>query len=237
MKTIILAVLTMFPAISNAADYQMVRIGGSDKNVIGTIIDETALAYNRNGYASIDPFLGRRVSAQVTYTSATLASVQFSSNAWTFPSATITKASHGLYDGIAVLLTQTAGTVPAPLVDQTTYYAIRASANSFKLATTKQNAVDGTAITIGSATYSGTQTYTLAPLAITGTPAFVWQYSNDGTVWNDVNTSSVTMTSYTAGGLSSAWDFEYMDFSTIRLAITGPTTGGIYIRGVINIKE
>lgn len=58
---------------------------------------------------------------------------------------TITENNHGLHTGQPVRV-GTDDTMPAPLVADTTYYAIYATANTFQLATTNANAVAGTQI-------------------------------------------------------------------------------------------
>lgn len=134
-----------------------------------------------------------------------------------------TKASHGLTTALPVLFTTTSGTPPQNLVAGTTYYAIKVTANTFKLATSAANAIAGTAITISTVTGSGT--FALTPLGITGTPSFKWQGSNDNTNWNDVSVSSVTMSSLAAA--STTWDFGSINYRYIRLNVLAPTTGGI----------
>lgn len=65
----------------------------------------------------------------------------------------------------------TTGTVITGLSDDTTYYAIRVTATSFKLATSIANANAGTAITLsgdGTGTQTFTITYTARPLGQTG---------------------------------------------------------------------
>lgn len=65
----------------------------------------------------------------------------------------------------------TTGTVMTGLTDATTYYVIRVTATSFQLATTRANAVAGTAITLssdGTGTQTFAITYTARPLGHTG---------------------------------------------------------------------
>lgn len=71
-------------------------------------------------------------------------------------------ANDSLYTGTAVVLTTT-GTVPGALTAGATYYVIRVSSTSIKLATTRANAVAGTSIDItsqGTGTHTLTVTYT-----------------------------------------------------------------------------
>lgn len=60
----------------------------------------------------------------------------------------ITKASHGLSTGEAVVYSNGGGTSITGLTTATTYYVIKVDANTVKLATSKSNAIAGTAINI-----------------------------------------------------------------------------------------
>lgn len=135
----------------------------------------------------------------------------------------ITSSGHGFTTGLAVLLTKTAGTIPTGLTTNATYFAIRSDSSSFKLATTSTAAVAGSAVNITAITGSGS--FTLTPLAITGTPSFKWQGSNDNTNYNDVAVSSVTMSSLAAA--TTIWDFGNVGYRYIRLNVVAPSTGGI----------
>jgi len=71
-------------------------------------------------------------------------------------------SNDSIYTGTAVVLSTT-GTAPAGLTAGTTYYAIRESATLIMLATTRANAIAGTAIDItgqGTGTHTLTVTYT-----------------------------------------------------------------------------
>lgn len=137
-------------------------------------------------------------------------------------SGVISVTNHGLTNGLAVLFTKSAGTVPGGLTANVTYYAIRDDANTIRLSS--GTTVPSTAtVTITSVTGGGT--FALTPLAISGTPAFKWQGSNDGSNWNDVNVSSVTMSSLAQA--STTWDFGTVNYRYLRLNVVGPTTGGI----------
>lgn len=144
---------------------------------------------------------------------------------------TITIASHGLTTGLAILFsTSSASTPPAPLINQTTYYAIKVDANTIKIATTSALAVLGTSLNL---TSQGTanKSFSLAPLALTGTASFKWQLSNDDTNWVDSTLagSSVTFASpYTAGNVYS--DFGQINANYIRLNYTAPTTGAVNLK-------
>lgn len=137
--------------------------------------------------------------------------------------------AHGMSTGLPVLYSTGSAYTFTPLVWGTTYYAVRIDANKFGLATSKANAVAGTSIVFTSSSPVGGHTFTLTPLAITGTPTFKWQVSNDNSVFVDLNVSTVSIGSYTNPYASTLWDFGTINFRYIRLNVTGPTTGGILL--------
>jgi hypothetical protein len=63
-------------------------------------------------------------------------------------SEAITYTAHGLTTGDAIKYYENGGTAIAGLTDDTTYYAIRVDANSFKVASSSANATAGTAINL-----------------------------------------------------------------------------------------
>jgi hypothetical protein len=134
-------------------------------------------------------------------------------------------AAHGFTTGLPVLYAKTAGTDPGALVSGTTYYVIKVDANNLKLASSQANAILGTAVSIATQTAQGRGSFSLTPLAIAGTPAFKWQYSNDNSNWVDMSVSSVTMTSLAPA--TTVWDFGSITYRYIRLNVTAPTAGGI----------
>ncbi|SIC58356.1 tail fiber protein [Mycobacteroides abscessus] len=76
----------------------------------------------------------------------------------------VTKTAHGLSTGDSVYLTTT-GALPTGLVINTLYYVIRVDANTFRLASSRANAIAGTAInTTGS--QSGTHTVLDCPYGL-----------------------------------------------------------------------
>lgn len=150
----------------------------------------------------------------------------------TLNSPTISITNHGLATGLAVLYST--GTVAiSGLTNGTTYYAHKVDANSIKLSTSKSNSITGPYITIASTSTTGPHTYTLTPLAITGTPGFFWEVSNNNVDYNPINISSVTFSSpYTAA--STQWDFGTVPQKYLRLNVTAPTTGGLNLKVLLN---
>jgi trimeric autotransporter adhesin len=149
--------------------------------------------------------------------------------------AIITIPNHGFTLGLPVLYTSSTISI-TNLTNQTTYYAVPRSVNTISLATSKANAQNGTYITLGSIATNASHTFTLTPLAITGSPSFKWQISNDGSNWTDSTVSSVTFGSpYTA--TTTFWDFGLVTMHYIRLKVTAPTTGGLDINVIGNGKS
>lgn len=149
----------------------------------------------------------------------------------------ITATSHGLGTAVPMLYTSSGDDAP-PLADGTTYYIIPASANTVYLASSAADAKAGTYIDITDVTVGATaHTFTLTPLAITGTPGFKWQASNDGDKFIDLSVSSVTMSAYTYGGASTGWDLSWYPYRWLRLNVTGPDTGAIYIKSDLSVKK
>lgn len=161
-------------------------------------------------------------------------------SAITTSASMITSNAHGFMLALPVLYTKTAGTSPGLLVVGTTYYVTNQTTNNFQLASTSAKAQAGTndvAITTQTATGGGT--FVLTPLAISGTPSWKWQYSNDGANWSDLTTtsggvavSSVTFISpYTAA--TNNWDLGGINFQYIRLNVIGPTQGGVKLKALL----
>jgi hypothetical protein len=137
---------------------------------------------------------------------------------------TITVTAHGLQTGWAIVFA-TDGTLPAPLVAATTYYAIRVSADVFKVATTYANALATTAIDL-SDTGTGNDTVT-----VTGTfrGTMKLQVSNNcwkdnvgaaglemrsDVVWADLPSSEVTLD---GGDETAVWNVRDVFYETFRL--------------------
>lgn len=144
---------------------------------------------------------------------------------WAINTKNIHAASHGFTLGLPVLFS-TGAIAIGGLTNQTTYYAAPIDANTVALALTSTGAVAGSYITLTSSSTTGPHTYTLAPLAMTGTASFKWQASNDGNNFVDLSVSSVTFASpYTAA--TTIWDFGTFNYTWLRLKYTAGTAGAV----------
>lgn len=216
----------------------LVKVYGSslvDSSAV-TLSTTYPLALTNNGEAI------QFLSFQVFSASATVANTTFNDASIAPGSAVITATntfspsyptSSGTL-GLPVLFTRSGAFSPSPLVVGTTYYAIPVNKTSFSLATTSTGAVAGVGIVL---TSSGTgNTFTLAPLAITGNPSFKWQVSNDGpacnsaSTWTDLAVSSVTFSPYVFAGSTTIVDFGNFDYACIRANVVGPLTGGVRLK-------
>lgn len=118
----------------------------------------TLLATGTNGLQDGDTVTFTRGSNVVTYTAKT------TPRTFTFPAAdvttgtdSITEASHGLTTGLQVKLSSS-GSLPSPLNATSNYWVIVVDANTFKLATSRANALANSPIDLSS---QGTGTHTL----------------------------------------------------------------------------
>jgi hypothetical protein len=46
-----------------------------------------------------------------------------------------------------------------------------------------------------------------------------------------------TISSYVLGGTTTGYDFGYYNYNTLVLDVIAPTSGGLYLKTVINMKE
>jgi hypothetical protein len=142
--------------------------------------------------------------------------------------------SHGFTLGLPLLYSGTPAI--SGILTGTTYYALPIDSNNVYLSTTSALAISGSYINLTNQHANATAaTYTLAPLAITGTPGIYWQESNDNVNYFSVNTSSVSI-STTAVASYSNWDFSDVNYRYLRLNVAGPTTGAIILKAVMNAK-
>jgi hypothetical protein len=163
--------------------------------------------------------------------------------AFNYNSANIAIPSHGFTTALPVLFS-IGGATAGGLVNQTTYYVVVVDANNIKLSSTSAVAQTGNGITVTStATQTTADTLTLAPLAISGTPSFKMEVSNDQTNWTALTTtvynvavSSITMSSYTLGGATSIWDLGQVGYNWFRLNVIAPTQGGILLKAFMSAK-
>ncbi|MCX5794968.1 MAG: hypothetical protein NTY77_05700 [Elusimicrobia bacterium] len=140
--------------------------------------------------------------------------------------------AHGFTLSLPLLYTQAAGKPIGGLTDQTTYYAAPVNAGSVKLASSKANAVAGTYI-VFTASSAPTNTYTLTPLAISGTPSFKWQVADSTNSWSDVSGTAVTINSYSSPAATATAFLGSPTSRYVRLNVTAPTTGGLYLRATV----
>lgn len=157
----------------------------------------------------------------------------------TVGSTLIEVLDHDTSLGEAVLFT---GSGYADLTSGTTYFSIPVSADSLRLATSKSNALIGTAIEITSVpAHLTANTATLSPIAASGAPGLKWQSSDDGSSWTDLSVSSLPSTVVTSDPSEAAWNFGTPSYRFIRANVAGPTTGGVTltlsIRGSDSLPE
>jgi hypothetical protein len=154
-------------------------------------------------------------------------------NAVSVADNTIYKANHGMTTGVCGLFATVTGTAPNPLTTATTYWAIRADDDYFKLATTSTGAYAGSAIDITATTAAGGGSFTFTPLSLTsGAHSFKWRASNDGSNWTDLSITSATIT----GASSYMWNFidqyyRYIDFDYNVVNSSGSVNVNVYING------
>lgn len=157
---------------------------------------------------------------------------------FTINQASISAGVNGNLDvtGLAVLYSTGSGVAITPLVTGTTYYIVDvAAANAFQLATTSTGALAGLGITLTSSqTKTTADTFTLTPLAITGTPNFQWMVSDDQTTWVPWTTTtygqtipSVSLGTYNSTGTVVTWDLGHVSHGYVGLQVQPPTTGAL----------
>lgn len=232
-KILALAILFLLPVIGYSEDASFLKTGGGNDTTVGTMANEDGLAYNRNYYLDVDVYGANRISSVINYSSVTFANVEFSTTNITLATGNINKANTFTL-ALPVLLNQTAGTLPVPLADKTTYYAINVDANNIKLATTSVQAIANDPIIFISSSVTGTQTYTLSALSNAGNPIFAYYASNDGINFFDLSMSS-TPTTYNA--VNWGYNIGEFNYNTLKLAVTSPTAGVVKFKATLNLKE
>lgn len=123
--------------------------------------------------------------------------------------------NHGLATGDGPFLASTSGTLPAGLMAGTPYWVVYSGVNSFKLATTYENATDEAPITVD-ITDTGTGTHTLTRSAVVDAVNDVFSINNpDG-----FNIGSLIFTSGFAAVMNNGL-FEVDGVAGNVLAVTG----------------
>lgn len=138
-----------------------------------------------------------------------------------------------LYPGLAVTLTST-GTLPAPLLTATSYWAIVVSGSSFQLASSLPNALNGIPVDLTDYGSEGAIN-TVTPIALSGA-SIKFQESNDGMDWFDIPAIDGSVTSSNIG--SSGAFFINKDRPTshfVRLYVS-LTAGYIDLSAAVLVK-
>ena len=136
--------------------------------------------------------------------------------------------------GLSVLYTATAVTSPTNLTANTTYFVIPFNSTSYRLATTRDNAIAGVSIAIANSTLDR-GTFVITPtVASTTTMAnygLVWQGSIDGKNWWNLSVASSTIYS-SSTWTTNYWDIGKYDYEYIRAYVTPPVNaaGSIFLQ-------
>jgi hypothetical protein len=136
------------------------------------------------------------------------------------------------------------------LTGGTTYFYTPINATSWQLALYSTSAVAGTPasdfVVVASTNTGLTQNnYTLAPLGFAGSPAYIFQASNDGNFWTAASTAgaSVAIPVPTGAGVTplapydNNYDFQWATFRYYRLKVTAPTGSGLFMQVTPYIKQ
>jgi len=235
-------------AITNSSvTIGVVAVGNSNAVVYAT---STAVGTATNYALASSSNAALSLSAPVTVTAPSATSVMTggANASYLINTSTITIAGNGFGLAQAVLFSTAAAPSLTPLVSGTTYYVIprpTAGTGAFFLATSVTNALAGTPIVLTSSqTKTTTDTFTLSPLAITGTPSIKWLVSNDNVNWIPFTTTSSGQSISTASygtfnstGTVTIFDFGHVDYGYLGLGITAPTTGGVTISAHVIGKQ
>lgn len=235
LKKLIAGFLIFTPA---AVFAQIAPVGDNAFN--GTILNTLGLTSSNTYPIDLEDggprYSGSRVSAQVIYATSTFSAVTFSTSNYKLNSGVISAPNNGFTLGLQVLYS--AGSSPAisGLTSGTSYYIIPVNTGAVELAASLVLAQAGTFITLASTT-TATNSYTLTPLAWSGTGSYVWQASDDNVNWGTAPaTSSVALSSSTSA-TDTLYDFGFYNFRWLRLSVTVPTAGAIKLNVPVNIKQ
>jgi hypothetical protein len=228
-------------AITNSSQTIGVVANSAAAGIVTTTSTATGLSTNYAMTSSSDSALSLSLPKTVTAPSSVGAMTGGAGPAYLVNTSTITIAGNGFSQGMQVLYTTPTVAITG-LVGGTTYYIIEIPAtgsqtSSFMLATSLANALAGTAVTLASiGTPTTADTYTLAPLAITGTPIIKWVVSNDNTNWLPYTTTplgqtvpSQSYTAYSSTGAVNVFDFGHMDYGFLGMSVTAPLTGSLNV--------
>lgn len=165
-------------------------------------------------------------TANITKSGATMTGG--SNPGWALGGTAISIPSHNLTLAYPVLYTNGAAPLISGLTSGTTYYAYIVDPNTIKLADTSAHAVAGTNFQVLASTSSQTTagTYTLTPLAFSGSSTLTWQTSDNNSTWATMTgISPITINSAS----SATWPSLVITHRYIRVNLTGPTTGGTVV--------
>ena len=137
---------------------------------------------------------------------------------------TVTLANHGYATGVEVDYNVDSGITLDNLVDNTNYFVIRLTDNTFQLAATYADAIAGTEIEIAD---GGAGEFTLTPVAPGGTVKVYG--SNDDTNYTQLDTDTFTATS------SFLQEFPTISVRYLKLE-ANVTAGQIDVQGIVHTK-
>lgn len=135
------------------------------------------------------------------------------------------QVAHTMVTGLKVRVAANASsTLPTGLAPATDYFVIRTTADTFKLASSLDNAVAGTAIDI---TVVGTGTMTVTPTALSA--SFKLQASNDGGSWADIPDTTLAITA----GASQFFEKSAAQYEFVRCSLV-VTAGQLTVSSIFS---
>lgn len=156
---------------------------------------------------------------------------------------TILKTQTQWGTALPVRVAVVSGTLPLPLVAVTTYYASNLTTAGFGLSDTSTGAVAGLLLTLSTSSLTGAGSFTMTPIALSGTPAFKLQMSNDGTNFSDVFVSTSALLAPFTTNVSFAspyttasvlYNIGNVYYRFLRFAYTAATFGATNINYIVN---